>query len=155
MQACALCRLFIAKYFIFCFQNSIAVEVTWFNDIWIRVTLVALVLPSDIICFLYFIKRRRHFYFCLEPSPLPEALGRCRSFQPRKMAFGWTKSKRDKPKFQVPSLSLYWNALIVYCYLLVRCFFNLVTHLSVVLVGLTETFECAYRLIFWLFSDFF
>jgi hypothetical protein len=71
------------------------------------------------------------------------------------MAFGWTKSKRDKPKFQVPSLSLYWNALIVYCYLLVRCFFNLVTHLSVVLVGLTETFECAYRLIFWLFSDFF
>jgi hypothetical protein len=29
------------------------------------------------------------------------------------MAFGWTKSKRDKPKFQVPSLSLHWNAVIV------------------------------------------
>jgi len=64
------------------------------------------------IFFLYLFQRRRYFYFCLESSPLPKALGWCRSFQPRKMAFGWTKSEWDKPKFQVPSQSLQ-NAVIV------------------------------------------
>lgn len=52
----------------------------------------------------WYLQGWRYIYFCVEPASKSSSMGRCRKVQPWKMAFRWTQSKWDQPKFLVSCL---------------------------------------------------